>query len=219
MNKVIVLIKIYYTSFTEQLSQNIFNEHLFLLPVEQQEKNNRFVRWQDKYLHLLGKLLLIEGLKSYGLSDRLLEKLQYNKYGKPFLQDKGVDFNISHSGYFAICAISSTTSVGVDLEKMGSVDFNDYKKVFTEHEWRSIEGSPQPLTTFFTFWSRKESVIKADGRGISIPLNSIDVLNDFTRFEDQVWYLKDIFINEDYSACVASNRICDTSLVKMEFFN
>lgn len=74
---------ILFTKFTEHFAQSVLNSYLRLLPVDLQKKNSRFLRWQDKQSHLLGKLLLNEGLKNYGYKI-FLGELKYSQYGRPY---------------------------------------------------------------------------------------------------------------------------------------
>lgn len=198
-------ITIFYTQFNNQLSNFQYNDFLNILPFDQRKRNQRFVRWQDRHLHLFGRLLLIEGLKQFGFGNNEIDKLEYNKNERPFLKNSEIDFNISHSGNYAICAISGKTKVGMDIEEIKPVEFADFKRIFTKREWAEIDNSNDPLMKFYTFWTRKESIIKADGRGLSIPLDSIDVVEDYVMYDNQVWYLTELAINANYKACLASN--------------
>ena len=200
------IINIYYSSFTEQLPEEVFEKYLSLLPTDLKTRNKLFIRWQDRYLHLLGKLLLIKAFNEYGLSREILNQLKYNKNNRPFLKNVNIDFNISHSGNYAICAISNNSKVGVDIEEIKIIEFADFQKVFTKREWAEIEKSKDCFLKFYSFWTRKESLIKADGRGLSIPLDCIDVVDDSIYFDNQMWYLKKIKINETYCTSIASNK-------------
>ena len=61
------MIDIFYTSFTTPIEEAHYTKLLSLLPKDLQERNEKFVRWQDKHANLFGKLLLIEALKYHGL--------------------------------------------------------------------------------------------------------------------------------------------------------
>ena len=158
-------------------------------------------------------------MRYFGFGHKELEKLEYNSYGRPFFKGHEIDFNISHSGNYAICAVSNTSRVGIDIEQIKPLSFRGCRKNFTCEEWNSIQSASNPLLKFYSFWSRKESVIKADGRGISIPLKNIEVINDFFEYDSQAWYLKNIPINEDYSTCITSSiaDIC-MKFFKVDFF-
>lgn len=213
------LINIYYACFTEQLPEKVFHKYLCLLPTDQRDQNQRYVRWQDRYLHLYGKLLLIEGLKHFGLSYKELNNLKYNKNDKPFLKKSSINFNISHSGNYAICAICDNIKIGIDIEGVKPINFNNFKRIFTKSEWAKIEHSNDPFLSFFTFWTRKESVIKADGRGLSIPLDNIDVVEDIIVYDSKIWYIKELEIINNYRFSLASNiDNVNIRVIKIDFF-
>lgn len=199
------MIIILLTCFCKQFSDKVFNKYLELLPKDQIYKNQNFLRLQDRYLHLFGRLLLIEGLKQFELGYDEFNNIEYSKNGKPFLKERCIDFNISHSGNAVICAISNDGRVGVDIENVKSIDYTDFKNVFTKEEWYEIDNSHNSLSMFYKYWTRKESLIKADGRGLTIPLDHIDVRNDIVKYENHNWYLTDLFFYNNYKVCLATN--------------
>jgi phosphopantetheinyl transferase (holo-ACP synthase) len=82
---------------------------------------------------------------------------------------RGWNFNVSHSGAWAVLAASNTRLVGVDVQRVeiSGVDkneerfFEQLQSVFHATEWRSIRGTAtNHLTNFFHFWTLKESYIK-----------------------------------------------------------
>jgi len=91
----------------------------------------------------------------------------------------GIDFNVAHSRGVVLIALSRAGAVGIDLEHEDrTVEALDIARVsFHEEEIRWIEGVPeeQRAAVFFRCWTRKEAVVKADGRGLSLPLNSFSV--------------------------------------------
>ncbi|MBF0204481.1 MAG: 4'-phosphopantetheinyl transferase superfamily protein, partial [Desulfamplus sp.] len=60
-----------------------------------------------------------------------------------------------------------------------------------------------PLNTFYELWTRKESVVKALGTGISTNLNTFCVSMNAAVLNDTVWYTHPIMINPDYISHIA----------------
>ena len=195
---------ILYTKFEDKLPDFWYNKLLNLLPVDQKERNQQFVGWQDRYSHLFGRMLLKCGLEVYGYEENCLTKVQYNKYDRPYLNDK-LDFNISHSGNYVICAMGLDLKLGIDIEKVQEIEFKDFKSVMTEEQWHEIKYSESPLWFFYRYWTIKESVIKADSRGLSIPLQDIQVKNNKVEYDNSIWYLFQLNIDSEYCACLATN--------------
>ena len=211
-------IRVLYTRFNQKLPGNFFNQYLTQLPTGLQGKNLRYHRWQDQHSHLFGKLLLLAGLKNYGYADDILNGIQYNQYSRPFI-DGNIDFNISHSGEYVLCAIGKDLRLGVDVEEIKEINFDDYRKVMTPEQWQNILSATNPTRSFFKFWTIKESVIKADSRGLSISLLDIHVKENKVRYDNQTWYLKVLQLDKDYFACLATNKEhVDISLHYVNFF-
>ncbi|MEM1339585.1 MAG: 4'-phosphopantetheinyl transferase superfamily protein [Bacteroidota bacterium] len=176
-------------------------------------KGKNYVNWQDRELTITGKLLLIEGLKLYEVDAQRLEQLQYTTYGRPYL-DLELDFNISHSGEYVICGLAKGMRLGVDIEERKTVDINSFYKVFTPKELIAIRSSKKTEETFYNYWTIKESVMKAIGKGLSIPPVEIEIDSDQqASYDDQIWYVRNIQIDEHYASHIAT----DYKYVKLNY--
>ena len=94
-------------------------------------------------------------------------------HGKPRLP--GVEFSISHSGERIGLAVS-TVPVGLDVETdTRRADDSLIEYALNEAERQTLATLPadERVSTFFQYWSRKEALMKATGRGLKIPLQSI----------------------------------------------
>ena len=102
-----------------------------------------------------------------------------NQYGKPELLDHTLEFNLSHSGDFALLAASRAHRVGIDVERVRQdMQFEDLaKRFFSEREYSELMDLPpdQRITGFFRYWTLKEAYIKAHGLGLSLSLDSFDI--------------------------------------------
>jgi 4'-phosphopantetheinyl transferase len=102
-----------------------------------------------------------------------------NSHGKPGLNGHKVEFNLSHSGDFALIAIAQECRVGVDVERIrsGISAHVIAQQYFSTSEFEELQSLPleQRETAFFTCWTRKEAYIKAQGQGLTLPLESFDV--------------------------------------------
>ena len=196
-------IYILYSKISKELPVEVYKKCLIFLPDALRDKHFRYRRWQDRATNLFSKILLIRGLQKFGLDYSSLENLAYTDHGRPHLTGS-VDFNISHSGDYVMCAIGHEMKVGVDIEEIKPVDFSDFETLMTQEQWHLIKTAGNPLKTFFKYWAIKESIIKADGRGLNIPLNDIIITNEIAYYETR-WYLHELDIHESYSANLASN--------------
>lgn len=101
----------------------------------------------------------------------------------------GFHFNLSHSGDYAVLAVSDSP-VGIDIEHKKNRYEAVAKRCFCKEEYEDImEGAvPQEQQMrFLQYWTMKEARIKCSGEGMSIPLNSFSV----TRRENGISYTRD----------------------------
>lgn len=108
------------------------------------------------------------------------EKLQFltNDYGKPYLTQSAIEFNLSHSGDLALLAIGQTFPMGVDLEHFSSRPFQGMSEMmFAPLEVKQYTHMPSHMRTlsFFHIWAQKEAFIKACGMGLSYPTQTFTV--------------------------------------------
>lgn len=102
---------------------------------------------------------------------------QKTELGKPFLPfHPGLQFNLSHSGSWAVCAVSRDP-VGVDVEQPRCT-MEIARRFFQEKELEGLDtlSEPQQRDQLNRLWTAKEAFIKALGGGLTIPLNSFSVI-------------------------------------------
>jgi len=163
----------------------------------------RALRYQSElpaYNYVIGRLLLQRGLADMGL-DSDLEKIETQENGKPTLP--GVHFNISHSEHLVICGFSKAGRLGVDIEKIKPVDFEDFTAMFSAKEWNAIHGSDDSLRMFYWFWTRKESIIKALGLNLGyLHEIELDVAGGHFEVDGKRWFLREVDLWEGYLGAV-----------------
>lgn len=108
--------------------------------------------------------------------------LVYNQHGKPFL-DGSLRFNLSHSGEMVLYAFTQNREVGIDIEWMQRRIGDSrqiVKRFFSPREIETFLGLPAPLQkeAFFNCWTCKEAYGKARGKGLLIPLDEIEVMQE-----------------------------------------
>lgn len=113
--------------------------------------------------------------------------LAYNRYGKPglsadILRQHPLYFNLSHSGNFALFALTKDAEVGVDIEYDGkSRDvLRLAQRFFHPQEYRALQQlvPEQRQLAFIRAWTRKEALAKAVGSGIQFAFNRFEVSID-----------------------------------------
>jgi 4'-phosphopantetheinyl transferase len=199
------IVHVLYSRFANELPGWQFQQYLNSLPPALHADILRMRRWEDRTAKLLGKILLLKGLQKYGYTADVLRNLKYNACKRPYL-DGPVDFNISHAGSYVLCAISEGNRVGVDIEEIKPVTFDNFENVMTAVEWDHIKKAAVPLESFYRYWAIKESVIKADGRGLQIPLQDILIETQCAWYET-CWQLTRLTIDPAYCASLATMHV------------
>lgn len=213
------MIDIFFTFFENPLEQNLFSDYLSVLSPELKEKNSRYIRWQNRHSHLFGKLLLIEALKRYGIENDIWNYVEYNSYDRPYLTLNEYDFNITHSGNYVACAIGKNIRLGIDIEENRDVNLKHFDTVMTPSQWNKIYNANYPLKEFFKYWTIKESVIKADGRGFAIPLDKLEVKNNTVQYDDKSWLVQELKIGTNYSAALATNQLTNFKIHEINYYH
>jgi 4'-phosphopantetheinyl transferase len=115
--------------------------------------------------------------------DRPPESLIYRETegGKPELvlsaEELPLRFNLSHSKSFALLAVGLDSEVGVDVEDIRPIERDVATRFFSPSEiasMASLDGEAW-FDAFYRCWTRKEAILKVEGMGLTIPLDSFDV--------------------------------------------
>lgn len=150
------------------------------LPAERMEKILR-IRHPDARRQSLGAGLLLN--KVLGTLAPGAE-ITYGSYGKPLCA--GIPFNLSHTKDAVILSIWDIKAaafpadfpIGCDIEQIRPYKPGVARRFFTEAEYRSLEAVRDPqerAELFCRYWTRKESVMKLTGLGMSLPMDLYDV--------------------------------------------
>ena len=165
--------------------------------------------------------------------DPLVVPIREGAHGKPDLVPRGpslppIGFNLSHSGDRFIVALALSVDPGVDVELIRPRRSLDRlaRHCFSPAEQRAVADDPDPMHAFYRVWSRKEAVIKADGRGVSIGLDRFDVSAGdppallHARWDGAVpdeaarWSLRSLDAGPGYAAALAVRRPDATVVIR-----
>lgn len=198
------MVHFYISQNIPRLENKVISRHYHSLPNFFLEKANTIQYKEKAQKYLLGKILLNLGLLNLGYDESQWAYLRYNAHKKPYFENN-VSFNISHSGDYVICVLSDTCEVGVDLEEIKDIELSDFLSCFTSAEWAIIHEADNPIIAFYHFWTRKEAVIKGDGRGLFVPLCDIEVIHETAVLAGITWNIKEIGITKDYKSHLATS--------------
>jgi 4'-phosphopantetheinyl transferase len=137
-------------------------------------------------------------------------------HGKPKVVGAGLEVSISHSGEWVALALTSGEPVGVDVEEVRAAEVDDLAGIaFSPAELATFAAVPaaERRGAFFTYWSRKEAVLKATGKGMSVPMSKLTltahdappavVASTATEVSVEGVRMTDLDAGASYRACVA----------------
>jgi len=160
------------------ICEDILENLSLLISPEKRNRIKQFTHKQDKIRTLMGELLIRTLLtEQLGIENKYLT-FEQNPYGKPYLKNfPNVNFNISHSSGFVVCAIDAKP-IGIDIEEVKPLDYETIAdNFFSESELNYIfkHSLDLRLSKFFEIWTLKESYIKCCGQGLSTRLQSFSI--------------------------------------------
>lgn len=152
---------------------------------EEKRRAERFAFGRHRRLYVFA-----HGLLRFALSDCLPQvepsdwSFATDRYGRPFVAEprsaSHLYFSLSHTDGCVACAVSGHKAVGIDVERVhprGAL-MDTAQSVFSPQELQSL-GDLAPaafVDRFFDYWTLKEAYLKANGRGLSLPLSRFSVL-------------------------------------------
>lgn len=198
------MIKVYYSNVAS-ISAAKIDELIPTLTHWRQEATENIKQNQNHKLSVAAGVLYARAIKNAGISPDTI--VLENSHGKPYLRDyPDVHFSLSHSGDYAMCAISDSP-IGCDIQKISDTRPQVARRFFTQAEQLYLQGSEDPQVEFTRIWTRKESYVKMKGLGISAcPLTSFDVISD-SSLPDAIFYELDLPDHHATVCCTVPGEI------------
>lgn len=152
-----------------------------LLSEEEKYKERQFATDALRKRFAISRAVLRMLLQSYLSKPNGVIEFLYGKQGKPSLANKsiGLEFNLSHSHDLIIYGFARGFPIGVDIEYINPnircYNLGNIALSISERALFHQLDQDQKSMAFYRAWTRKEAVLKADGIGLSKPLEDIEV--------------------------------------------
>lgn len=175
-----------------------------ILSEDELKRSSRFFQKEDRERFISSKFFLRILLSKFlAVPPR---QIRYHTMANKKPGISGLSFNVTHSGNYLLIAIGPS-AVGIDVERLNR-DF-DFESVlspsFSADEIAYIRNDDQVLK-FFLLWTRKESLLKASGEGLTDQLDQVSSLYPKARRGQLSYQLKSFKVAEDYVASLAWNQ-------------
>lgn len=196
-----------------------------ILNQQETEKVMRYKNQSDRNQRFISKAILRILLGRYTGTDAKEIRFQPDKNKKPYIENKTFDaihFNVSHAGNYILIAIAATP-VGIDVEQLNTsftyqnvLDFS-----FSKTEIDFVENAANPKSSFYQLWTRKESLLKATGKGLVDNLAQIPSLDGHHQSLVKIvqsaknWEVSSFKVDENHIGSVA---FCPVKTA-LQFFN
>lgn len=167
-------------------------EALSLLSEEERERAGRIRAGADRLDYAIAHLLLLRMLQNATGNRRF--RFARGAFGKPALDPPSgtppLRMNISHSRGCVACVLGRGAEVGIDVEDSARIGGRHgiADGSFSAEETKVLAALDEAdrRETFAAMWTMKEAIIKADGRGLAMPMQgfTVDPRSSSVRFDE-----------------------------------
>ncbi len=166
--------------FLHEVPDSLLAEYRALLNEEERRQELRFHFERDRRRYVVTRALVRTVLSRYRDVDPRAWRFEKNQYGRPEVTNLGASqppiyFNLSHTPGLIVCGVAASACLGVDTEAVdrerSALAIAD--RYFSPQEVAQLRSAPtkSQVSLFFQYWTLKESYIKAQGIGLSLPLD------------------------------------------------
>lgn len=161
-----------------------FSDDLYdILSEDEKIKANQFIFQKECEQYILCRGFLRKILGKYLQIKPETIKFCYNLFGKPYLEDSSIQFNLSHSSQIALIVITKGKKIGIDIEDINKfVDTNSIKEYLflnKEIDWLHDINLLEDKELILGMWTKFEARYKAKGHGIYNKFNNNFIIPSF----------------------------------------
>jgi len=185
LNKASGIVDLWWYAYEAATDPALLARHASLMTPEETARHDRFVSPRDRALFLATRALVRTTLSRYAPVDPAAWRFGTHGNGKPHIETPALavplHFNLSNTHGLIVCAVSTTFAmIGVDTEPLDrrNASVNLAHRYFSPIEEADLRALPESRhqRRFLSYWTLKESYIKARGLGLAIPLDQFSFL-------------------------------------------
>lgn len=215
----------------EYLFKNNSDVQLIVVDVKSCDINSLIGKRTHSSKDIQSKSSITEQLTNFYLSKFIGTsefQLSINQYGKPYLQNSQIQFNISHSADKYAIAITDNILVGVDIEQINLSKrvLKIAKRFFSpnEYEFLSSLGDDDIIPAFYDMWTFKESLVKCLGSQMFKNMEKIDFIQkEWKKDSSNIFSgINELFytplqINKSFKSTICFNQMIDTITIYYQY--
>ncbi len=184
-----------------------------VLSSKEKERAGRFINQTDSLRYICNHRFMRKVLSGYLNIEPDKISYEYGPFGKPYI-NHDINFNISYRNKYGLLAISTGSEVGIDMEQEREIDdILSFVSLYFSGNERAVilkEKNNNQINRMFFFWTLKEALTKAQGKGVSSDFGEIDLADsfceqpfNFVNDNNHLYELRNIRLKEEYLAAVA----------------
>jgi len=162
-------------------------------------------RPRDRWASVIGRLLLLEALRTLGARDISLRDLGRRDDNSPTVPHPFCG-SISHTAEMVVAVAAPSGSIGIDIEsdKLAPLHSNRICTFFSDNEQLQLKDQNE-FMMFTYLWTRKEALVKATGRSLDEVLRQ-SVLRDRVFLDGRLWHLRSRCLSLAHHCAIAWDR-------------
>lgn len=150
----------------KEFNKEDLNDFYLRIPKQKRMQIDKYKNYEAKTRTLVAEILLNNLLASQNISYQNTKYFN-NKYGKPYLKNSELFFNVSHSSDYVITTISNK-EIGIDIEKVRKTSLKVINQFATSKEKKYILSSDENIEErIFKIYTLKEAYFKMLGTNLN----------------------------------------------------
>lgn len=150
----------------KEFNKEDLNDFYLKIPKQKRMQIDKYKNYETKTRTLVAEILLNNLLASQNISYQNTKYFN-NKYGKPYLKNSELFFNVSHSFDYVITTISNK-EIGIDIEKVRKTSLKVINQFATSKEKKYILSSDENIEErIFKIYTLKEAYFKMLGTNLN----------------------------------------------------
>jgi len=150
-------------------------------------------------------------------SNTPLGELKQDESGAP-LPSNGVYWSITHKTQY-VGGVAAPEPIGIDIERFRDCKPALFAKTAGEREWALAGPDPDPIRTFFRFWTSKEALVKTAGSGLKDLLKCqvtriIDDRHLTIHYSNREWLIEHFYFDRHIASIVKNAFRIDWNLAQ-----